>query len=309
MPAPDRPHYRRLCPADVGRLEGKDFKVHRDVYVWLTCGPDSTMTSLCRASVAQLSEQLGWSAANVRAALQDLHDMGLIVWTPDKSLVYCHGLTRDPPQNHDHQAKILREIDRYVVCAASAEAREIATGRSYTVPKRVSNTVPDTTGSRMQDAGDRNQESGSSQQDLPADAGAPVAPTPTRTDKRVDELIAAYNEARQGRMPQCAGTELQRKDIAAALKRDPVPIWIARIQRACKSSLLKGDKGDWRADLSWILKPRNAEKIDAGNYDDSGPTVFALAGPRGNAPAKPEGRDDTDHLLKMFGVSHDQDNH
>jgi len=99
-----------------------------------------------------------------------------------------------------------------------------------------------------------------------SEGSAPVKPT--RTDAKVDELIEVYNSARQGRMPECKGSDIQRKAISAALKREPLTVWIARVQRGCKSALLKGDRGSWRAELLWMLKPVNAQKIDDGNYDD-----------------------------------------
>ena len=280
------------------------------VYLHLFWGEDSEKPGFGRCAPSLLADTLDSSKRAVVTALDELQSKGLIVWSADERLAYRPGFAQrfKPAQPamvnnwHDTAARLRDGVIASQVREEIGPRVELHYERS-----KKSNSKPNTEYLSIPSVSSVSSVSTIPSNDLPADAGAPVKPTPTRTDKRVDELIAAYNEARQGRMPQCAGTELQRKDIAAALKRDPVPIWIARIQRACKSSLLKGDKGDWRADLSWILKPRNAEKIDAGNYDDSGPTSFALAGPRGNAPAKPEGRDDTDHLLKLFGGHDDKD--
>lgn len=298
---PDHLRYRQVLIDAMDTLRDCSVQAER-LYLRMAAGAHATRIGVILRPM-DLTAECRLRPAEIRAALAELADVGLVKLSVSEA-VYLVG----------HCANCCRR-DADVVASWRDEAVRVLCGvRSDLLPQVLEDI--DSVGAIAKPrvskgvAKERERErEKETERDLPADAGAPVAPTPTRTDKRVNELISAYNEARQGRMPQCAGTELQRKDIAAALKRDPVPIWIARIQRACKSSLLKGDKGDWRADLSWILKPRNAEKIDAGNYDDSGPTGFALAGPRGNAPAKPEGRDDTDYLLKRFGVSLDEDNH
>lgn len=244
--------YRRICPIDLASLEGGAFKVHRDVYNWLNAGPDSTMTSLRRVSVAQLCEQLGWSAANVKTALSDLHDMGLIVWVADKSLAYGHGLMRDPPQNGSHLVAISREIDRYISCAATAEARKIVDSAPYTVSRTVSVTVSDTTGSRK-------QESGSRKQDLPvAAAPAPVKPTPEK------DLLAMWNDLADKRMGKVRGTDATMAKLKAAVNRDPsLDMWRNRILWLNASRHHLGDNDrKWTADLYWMINSTNADKID-----------------------------------------------
>lgn len=276
--------YRRICPIDLASLEGGAFKVHRDVYNWLNAGPDSTMTSLRRVSVAQLCEQLGWSAANVKTALSDLHDMGLIVWVADKSLAYGHGLMRDPPQNGSHLVAISREIDRYISCAATAEARKIVDSAPYTVSRTVSVTVSDTTGSRKQESGSRKQDL------LVAAAPAPVKPTPAKKDK-----AERINPTLEQTM-----TFFQTLDGFSDAYLNEA--------EACFYNYAKSDfcMNNGKPLKSWEATCRQwwANARPGGKYHKpAGGSLFGRQSkaPVGNAPDKPVGRDDTLRLLAALG--------
>lgn len=74
-------------------------------------------------------------------------------------------------------------------------------------------------------------------------------------------------------LAQPRSTSALRKVITAALKRDPSEVWATRFRRVAASAFLRGDRTSWRATLQWVLKQSNAEKIDAGSYDDRTPGV------------------------------------
>jgi hypothetical protein len=56
--------------------------------------------------------------------------------------------------------------------------------------------------------------------------------------------------------------------VVAALGRDPVEVWVERFERAAESDFLSGRKADWKANLLWLLGPKNAAKLDAGQYQN-----------------------------------------
>ena len=234
------------------------------VYLHLFWGEDSEKPGFGRCVPSLLADTLKSSKRAIVAALDELQSVDLIVWSADERIAYRPGFAERfkpaTPANvnnwHDTAARLRDGV-------IAAQVREDI-------------------GPRLDLHSERNKERKSERSEgylsipsipsIPsnllsvADAPAPVKPSPT--DAKVDELIEAYNAARQGRMPECKGTDIQRKAIAAALKRESPPVWIARVQRGCKSALLKGDRGSWRAELLWMLKPANAQKIDDGNYDD-----------------------------------------
>jgi len=171
--------YRKVNPADFGRLEGKRNQVARDVYAWLCIGTDSTMSGLRRASPAQLAESLGWSIPSVKIALQHLHDAGMIVWSPEVSVAYTFTARREPAQNERHCKGLKRDTSWCPPCAAKSQAIDDIGDRRDRVSDTVSDTVSHTS---TQDAGCRMQDTEISNV---ADAPAPVKPTRKKREPAV----------------------------------------------------------------------------------------------------------------------------
>ncbi|WP_103728912.1 hypothetical protein [Novosphingobium sp. HII-3] len=51
-----------------------------------------------------------------------------------------------------------------------------------------------------------------------------------------------------------------------------LPAWDRCLKSVEGSPLLRGDKTDWKAELDWLLEPKNLTKILEGNYDHDGQT-------------------------------------
>jgi len=84
-----------------------------------------------------------------------------------------------------------------------------------------------------------------------------------------ETLVAHYHRI----LPHLPGVRVPlshgvKSAVVAALGRDPVEVWVERFERAAESDFLSGRKADWKANLLWLLGPRNAAKLDAGQYDN-----------------------------------------
>ena len=98
--------------------------------------------------------------------------------------------------------------------------------------------------------------------------GKAKSKTPSLT---LDELIQKWN-AIDG-VVHCRKPTDSRKRAFAARSKEPG--WASEIDtaldRVSKSSFLRGqtDRGNWKADIDWILKPDSMTRILEGKYDDA----------------------------------------
>lgn len=80
----------------------------------------------------------------------------------------------------------------------------------------------------------------------------------------------AWNRLMPATVPRWAKlTDTRRtKAQARADEVGGVDALLALVERASRSPLLRGDKGDWCIAPDWFLEPKNLLKISEGNYDD-----------------------------------------
>jgi len=84
-----------------------------------------------------------------------------------------------------------------------------------------------------------------------------------------ETLVAHYHRI----LPHLPGVRVPlshgvKSAVVAALGRDPLEVWAERFERAAESDFLSGRKADWKANLLWLLGPKNAAKLDAGQYQN-----------------------------------------
>jgi hypothetical protein len=64
-------------------------------------------------------------------------------------------------------------------------------------------------------------------------------------------------------------TPQRRSKLSKRLKEiDGLDGWDRCLASVEGSALLRGEKGDWKAELDWLLEPKNLTKVMEGNYDD-----------------------------------------
>lgn len=169
------------------------------VYLHLFWGEDSEKPGFGRCAPSLLADTLDSSKRAVVAALDELQSKGLIVWSADERLAYRPGFAQrfKPAQPamvnnwHDTAARLRDGVIASQVREEIGPRVELHYERS-----KQSNSKPNTEYLSIPSV---SSVSTIPSKDLPADAGAPVAPTPTRTDTRfkaptLEEATAYFAE-------------------------------------------------------------------------------------------------------------------
>lgn len=191
MAKDDAVAHRRIARTTLAHYEGRDNRCVRDVLCWLLLGPDSTRSGLRYCRPPALANELGWSVANIEAAIARLVADGHVTYSPAVRTLLCHdALTCTRPANDSHRTSLRREIDVYQTCAATSKAVEMLGANSDTVRRTVSDTVPDTS---MQGAGCSDQNA--VMQELPAAQEAVASATPARASEP-EQLQLAIKETK-----------------------------------------------------------------------------------------------------------------
>ncbi len=84
-----------------------------------------------------------------------------------------------------------------------------------------------------------------------------------------EDLVDLWNKAAHPNLPRVQLlTEGRKRHARNRLDEYPAQaFWQGLLERINRSPLLRGDKGDWKANFDWILQPANFAKILEGNYD------------------------------------------
>jgi uncharacterized protein YdaU (DUF1376 family) len=102
-----------------------------------------------------------------------------------------------------------------------------------------------------------------------------ISGIPSNTNSSIEkECVAFWNDlAKQISLPIAQiTTEKRRQAIAARLKDlGGMEGWHALLGKVRDSPFLRGESGNFRATIDWIIKPTNTVKIMEGNYDYSRP--------------------------------------
>lgn len=99
-------------------------------------------------------------------------------------------------------------------------------------------------------------------------SGKPVGTVPH------DEIFAMWNQTPNVK-PAAKLTVLLRQRMTARWREHPSVDWFAALfTRVAQSRFLTGRAGvDFVATLEWTMRPQNAAKIEAGDYDDRDPVA------------------------------------
>lgn len=120
-----------------------------------------------------------------------------------------------------------------------------------------------------------------------------VAKAPTEVEIAFDEWVACRAEMRANTRP-ISLTDIRRAGLARRLHEiGGLPGWRDVLAGVRRSSLLRGDKTDWRAELDWLLNPKNLTKVREGNYDDNAGT------PGTSGPVRPGVRTTTTDTFRQ----------
>lgn len=98
-------------------------------------------------------------------------------------------------------------------------------------------------------------------------------------DPRPSQMLDVWNATASGRIPKARSSDDRTPKLRRWLEKHSLEEWRLLCVRVNASPLLRGDKGEWRATLDWVLKPANLTKILDGNYDDAPQNV--VVAPKG----------------------------
>lgn len=214
----------------------------------------------------------------VERALDELVAAGLVVWSHPERMAYHLGhLIRHGATNPKHAAGWRSQLLAMPECSA----RDAAVSELDGIPYRKGiDRVSIGYRHGNQQEQEQEQEQNGNSTPLPTVAAPIGATAPSKAPKEkttqpdpTANLIALYHEACPS-LARSQGKPVTLKACAAAIRRESdLAAWKERFRRAELSDFLTGRSGNdrpFKADLLWILNPTNAEKIDAGRYDNRG---------------------------------------
>ena len=130
MGRPLAEHYRRLAVGLLAQYGGKDHRVTRDVIGWLVAGPESQRTGVMRIHTGAIADDLGWTRAQVDAAIARLSADGQAVWSPEVRVIACRfvldvlGISTT-----NHKTSAVNQIAALPDCEATRYALEVVKAR------------------------------------------------------------------------------------------------------------------------------------------------------------------------------------
>lgn len=154
----------------------------------------------------------------------------------------------------DGAAKRMPEYAERMRPACDADAEECdphTTGKNPQCPDSVSVSVTDT----------------NSETDKPIVDGKPSTPVCPH-----QEIIELYHELCPTMPKVKIHTEARRKALQARWRESPkhqsLDFWRSFFDYASSCPLLRGERGEWRADFEWLVTAGNFAKVIEGKYED-----------------------------------------
>lgn len=94
------------------------------------------------------------------------------------------------------------------------------------------------------------------------------------------QIVAAYHELLPALPAVKVWNDRRHKKLSDRIRErgkagkpaDTVDYWRGLFAKVASSDFLCGRKGDWRADLEWLLESKNFTKVIEGHYDNAGST-------------------------------------
>lgn len=104
---------------------------------------------------------------------------------------------------------------------------------------------------------------------LPLESKSPYGDSSAERRRDCAEMVKIWHAAG---LPPILKLSSRRVQKCLARLRDDlngsIEQWGELVQRIARSAFLCGNPGPWRADLDWVLEPRNLLRILEGKYDD-----------------------------------------
>lgn len=245
------------------------------LFLYLLTAPETgNVPGLYRAGEAGLSEGLGWDLEAFREAFGEAFRQGLVkadwkarvLWVP-KAIKY------NVPESPNVVISWRTAWDEIPECDLKAEAHRtlesflegLTEGYREAFAKACPKPSP-------QPLANQEQEQEQEQEEAFA-ASPPAGPVPA-------DLQAAWN-AHAPPLPKWqAMTPKRTASAKARLREHGLPGLVAIIERIAASPFCLGqtDRGTWKADPEWFLKPDSIVKVLEGKYDNRRPNAVVQTG-------------------------------
>lgn len=231
-------------------------------------------------SVRFLADKWGWSKSRVDRFVADLRDEGMIS-TRSKNGTLSG---TDAAHNAGQGQSIITicNYDKYQDFEPKRRDNSGTRGRACT----------GTTAGQQRDKEEQGNHITSIEEPYgssrpPAQSSLPALPDEPR--EAFDDWQALRAELHPRTRPLTL-TAPRRQKLTARLKElGGMEGWRAMLEIVRASPWLRGEKTDWRAELDWLLEPKNLTKVMEGNYDDDVPDrncpKAGRAAPRNSAAA------------------------
>lgn len=276
-------HYRRIWPDRFAQASRKLTQRQALLLAHLLIGRPSGHVGIVAVDPDYLALDCKATPDEVAADLEALDGHGFVAWDRANACAYMVGVCIDDPWTNPNHRKGMEAAARLFPegVARLACLTEIG-GEPYrkafdTLAEAYRNPTPTPTPTpkptSVAPAPDAPTGAAPAPQPRQEDLAQPVKRHRVKAHDPADPdalaLLAAYRRLlpmlAQPLDPPADGT---MRELRAALRRDDVPTWTARFERAASSPFLTGQKADWRATLPWLLGPKNAAKLDGGQYDN-----------------------------------------
>lgn len=293
------PVYRTIQVDTLDALRDVTVQAER-AYLRLALGRFSTRTGIVKYNARDLASEARLRPSELEAALAELERSGHILRAENAPAVYLLGFcSAFAPRPVDNRRSWLVELGgcKYANLAAQAmkEIEDAQATGGPVGPRRGAGGYPVAPLQEQEQEQEQNRINSTPLPTVATPTGA-TAPSKERKEKTAQapdpaaDLIALYHEACPS-LARSQGKPVTLKACAIAIRRESdLSAWKERFRRAELSDFLTGRSGNdrpFKADLLWILNPTNAEKIDAGRYDNRGkPGMMTHAGTY--KPTEPE---------------------
>ena len=257
MPAPD--WYHPLDYGNVTALRRVSLRA-RWTYVELFCAELGQKHGLVEVRPALIAAECDVSRAHVEADLHELNAAGLIAFDEQHRLAYHVGALLRHTDNPKAAIGWRKQIEAMPLgCARSAALSELD-GIPYAYrTDTVSTQEQEQEQERKPEREPVAPVGAASGMEEPQKAATTLKPLPAAL---LDAYRTLLKHLPQPRDPPTANI---RALLDAAAKRDPdADLWVERFHKVAGSRHHMGEgDSDWKADLAWVLGPKNSTKIDA----------------------------------------------
>lgn len=247
----------------------------QSLFQYCLTGPFTTnIPGLFSAGEAAMAERLEWSLKSFRETFAELSRKPLVKADWHAHLVYVpNAIKYNVPQNPNVVKGWSVVWDELPECALKVEAYQHLKSFLESLNKSLGQSFAESCRNHSLNHLPNQEQEQEQEQDPPL---PPKGTAAVLHDLQPEEVLQKWN-ALPGVKPCKALVPTIRDRIQCRIKEQPRTVWWTELfEQVAKSKFLTGriagKDGAFHASLDWVLRPKNLDKILAGNYDDGSTT-------------------------------------